>query len=146
MKKYAHISYNLYCNFTNYGSALHTYALQEVMNGIAPGQVESIVLDYCPDVLKDKDILNPIKNLWDADEESKRMIELSMPAIRMNNDKFKQFYRKYYKLSSQKYTSENFNDSLAWKAYMATFAEVIQYGASESLKALMMVILAIIRL
>lgn len=112
MKKYAHISYNLYCNFTNYGSALHTYALQEVMNGIAPGQVESIVLDYCPDVLKDKDILNPIKNLWDADEESKRMIELSMPAIRMNNDKFKQFYRKYYKLSSQKYTSENFNDSL----------------------------------
>lgn len=112
MKKFGHISYNLYCNFTNYGSALHTYALQRVINSLAPDEVSTIVMDYCPDVLKDKDVLNPLKNLWDSDEESKRMVELTMPAIRVNNDKFNSFYKKHYKLSSCKYTSENFNESL----------------------------------
>lgn len=112
MKRYAIVSYNMYCNFTNYGSALHTYALNRVVNGLAPKQVEAVVLDYCPDVLKDKDILNPVKNLWDADEESRLMCELSMPAIRINNDKFNRFYRENYNLSGKKYTSENFNDSL----------------------------------
>lgn len=112
MKKFAHITYCLYCNFTNYGSALHTYALQRIMNTIAPDQVESIVLDYCPDVLKDMDILNPIKNLWDADEESRRMVELTMPAIRINNDKFNQFYSNNFNISAKKYTSENFDSSI----------------------------------
>lgn len=111
-KIYGHISYNLHCNFTNYGSALHTYALQRVINSLSLGQVSSIVVNYCPDVLKDKDVLNPLKNLWDSDEESKRMVELTMPAIRVNNEKFNQFYNKYYPISSQLYTSENFNESL----------------------------------
>ena len=112
MRKYAMVSYNMYCNFTNYGSALHTYALHRVINSLAPDQVSAIVLDYCPDVLRDKDVLNPIKNMWDADEESRHMCELSMPAIRINNDKFNRFYKEQYNISKHKYTSENFNDSL----------------------------------
>jgi len=43
------------------------------------------VLDYCPDVLKDKDVMNPIKCMWDSDNMSKRMVGMSMPAIRVNN-------------------------------------------------------------
>ena len=112
MKKFAHITYCLYCNFTNYGSALHTYALQRVLNSIAPEKVESIVLDYCPDILQDKNVLDPIKNLWDADEESKRMVELSMPAIRVNNTKFLNFYNEHFKISEGKYTSENFDTAV----------------------------------
>lgn len=109
MKRIAIVSYNIYCNFTNYGSALQTYALHNAINKI--NGVESIVLDYCPDILIDKDVLNPFKNMWDKDEESRRMCELTLPAIRINNDKFNNFYRKQYNLSSQRYTSENFNDS-----------------------------------
>lgn len=60
-KKYAIVSYNMYCNFTNYGSALQTYALQRVINDICPKDIQGIVLDYCPDVLADKDILHPEK-------------------------------------------------------------------------------------
>lgn len=109
-RKYGIISYNMYCNFTNYGSALQTYALHTALNNICPEQIESFVVDYCPDVLRDKDVLNPLANMWDSDEESKRMCELSMPAIRVNNDKFNRFYKENYKITKGKYTSENFND------------------------------------
>lgn len=111
-KKYGIVSYNMYCNFTNYGSALQTYALHKVLNNLSPNQIESVVVDYCPDVLKDKDVLNPLKNMWDSDEESKRMCELSMPAIRVNNDKFNMFYKNNYRITEGKYTSENFNEIL----------------------------------
>lgn len=112
MKRYALVSYNIYCNFTNYGSALHTYALQRVVNSLAPGKIEAIILDYCPDVLRDADILNPMKKMWDTDEESRKMVEFSLPAIRINNAKFNEFYKRYYHLSSKKYISDNFNESL----------------------------------
>ena len=111
-RKYGIVSYNMYCNFTNYGSALQTYALHKALNNLAPNQVESVVVDYCPDILKDKDVLNPLKNMWDSDEESKRMCELSMPAIRINNDKFNEFYKNNYRITEGKYTSENFNEIL----------------------------------
>lgn len=110
MKKYGIVSYNMYCNFTNYGSALQTYALHKALNQIAPEEVESVVVDYCPDILADKDVLNPLKNMWDSDEESKRMCELSMPAIRINNEKFNRFYKENYNITKQKYTSDNFNN------------------------------------
>lgn len=109
MKKYGIISYNMYCNFTNYGSALQTYALHKALNQIAPEQVESVVVDYCPDILADKDVLNPLKNMWDSDEESRRMCELSLPAIRINNEKFNRFYKENYNITKEKYTSGNFN-------------------------------------
>ena len=36
----------------------------------------------------DKDPLDPMKNMWDQDEESRKMLELTMPAIRENYYKF----------------------------------------------------------
>ncbi len=109
-KRFGIVSYNMYCNFTNYGSALQTYALHKVLDNIDQSNIESIVVDYCPDVLRDKDILNPIKNMWDSDEESKRMCELSLPAIRINYEKFNVFYDANYRKSSKKYTSYNFEE------------------------------------
>ena len=99
------ISYNIYCNFTNYGSALQTWALHQAIKKTGH---QPILIDYCPDVLKDKDPLNPFGNMWDKDEESKRMVELTMPAIRENYQKFDAFYRERFLRTKKKYTSSNF--------------------------------------
>ncbi|MCI5950127.1 MAG: polysaccharide pyruvyl transferase family protein [Parolsenella sp.] len=111
MKKFATVSYNLYGNFTNYGSALQTYALRRAISKLAPEEVEAIVLDYCPDCLRQNDPLNPAKRMWDSDAESLRMVELTMPAIRENYAKFVRFYREECHLSKGSYTSEDFESS-----------------------------------
>lgn len=105
MKTFGTISYNIYCNFTNYGSALQTWALHQAIKklGYAP-----ILVDYCPDILLDKDPLNPFQNMWDQDEESRRMCELTMPAIRENSYKFDRFYHERFDRTSQRYTADNF--------------------------------------
>lgn len=109
MKKIGTISYNIYGNFTNYGSALQSWALHQVINKLGKGRWEAILIDYCPNVLADKDPLNPFKNMWDQDEESRRMCELSMPAIKENYKKFDDFYHRRFERTARKYTYENFN-------------------------------------
>ena len=107
MKRIGTISYNIYCNFTNYGSALQTWALHQAIKkmGYSP-----VLVDYCPDILADKDPLNPYKNMWDQTEEAKRMVELTIPAIRENYRKFDTFYHDEFDRTRKKYTSHNFND------------------------------------
>ena len=102
------ISYNIYCNFTNYGSALQSWALSQAINKIP--NCKSMLIDYCPDVLKNLDPLNPFANMWDKDEESRRMCELTLPAIRKNYKKFDKFYKTRFDKTKNKYTSENFNN------------------------------------
>lgn len=106
MKRIGTISYNIYCNFTNYGSALQTWALHQAIKklGYTP-----VLVDYCPDILADKDPLNPFGNMWDKDEESRRMVELTMPAIHTNYRKFDQFYHECFTRTSKSYTSANFD-------------------------------------
>ena len=101
------ISYNIYGNFTNYGSALQSWALSESIDKLG---YHAKLVDYCPDILADKDPLNPFKNMWDKDEESLRMCELTMPAIRINYKKFNRFYNERFDKTRDKYTSDNFND------------------------------------
>ena len=113
MRKFATVTYNYHCNYTNYGSALQTWALLRVLNSLAPGEVEAVNLDYCPASHLDKDPLNPMKNTWDTDPESLRQLELTMPAIRENYVKFDRFYHEECNLSKGSYTSSNFDDSLA---------------------------------
>ena len=108
MKKLGIISYNIYGNFTNYGSALQSWALHQAIKRI--GDYQPVLVDYCPDVLMDKDPLNPFKNMWDQDQESKRMCELTMPAIRVNYQKFEDFYRIRFYRTTKKYTSVTFNE------------------------------------
>ena len=107
MKRIGTVSYNIYCNFTNYGSALQTWALHQAIKRAGS---EPILIDYCPEILADKDPLNPFKHMWDQDEESRRMCELTMPAIRENFAKFDIFYHECFDRSSQKYTAQNFNE------------------------------------
>ena len=76
------VSYNIYCNFTNYGSALQSWALYQSIKRISPDLYQPVLVDYCPDSLSDKDPLNPFSNMWDQDPESRKMCELSLPAIR----------------------------------------------------------------
>ena len=113
MKKIGTISYNIYCNFTNYGSALQTWALHQAIK--AAGHTP-VLVDYCPDILADKDPLNPFGNMWDKDEESRRMVELTMPAIRENYQKFNAFYRDRFLRTADKYTSNNFDRILQAEA------------------------------
>ena len=107
MKTFAQISYNIHCNFTNYGSALQSWALSQVIKSLGH---KPVLVDYCPDCLKDKDPLNPMKNMWDTDVESRKMCELSLPAIRINYAKFEKFYTEHFNRTHKVYTRENFND------------------------------------
>lgn len=69
LEKIGIVSYNIYGNFTNYGSALQSWALQQTIKFLG---YQPVLVDYCPDVLRDMDPLNPYKNMWDKDEESKK--------------------------------------------------------------------------
>lgn len=111
MKRFGTVSYNIYCNFTNYGSALQSWALCRIVDKLgAGGRWQSVLVDYCPDVLRDKDPLDPMKNMWDKDEVSRRMCELSLPAIRINYEKFDRFYHEAFNRTKNSYTSGNFCD------------------------------------
>jgi len=107
MKNIGIVSYNIYCNFTNYGSALQSWALSQVIHRLG---YNAKLIDYCPEVLKEADPLNPFKLMWDKDEESRRMCELTMPAIRENFEKFERFYHERFNKTSKKYTAANFDD------------------------------------
>ena len=109
MFRFGTVSYNIYGNFTNYGSALQTWALHQAINIIGKDKWQAVLVDYCPAILKDKDPLNPFGNLWDKDEESRQMCELSLPAIRTNYQKFQEFYKKKFNRTKEKYTASNFN-------------------------------------
>lgn len=110
MKHFGIVSYNIYCNFTNYGSALQSWALYTAIRKLGQGRYEPVLVDYCPDILLDADPLNPFKKMWDKDEESRRMCELSMPAIRENYYKFDCFYHDRFNKTKRKYTADNFNE------------------------------------
>ena len=107
MKRIGVVSYNIYCNFTNYGSALQSWALTQAIGKLG---YHAKLVDYCPDILADKDPLNPFGNMWDKDEESIRMCQLTMPAIKVNYEKFMRFYNERFDKTKGSYTSKNFND------------------------------------
>lgn len=110
MKNFGIVSYNIYCNFTNYGSALQSWALSNAVDKLGDGKWQSVLVDYCPDILADKNPLDPMKNMWDTDEQSRKMCEMSLPAIRANYEKFNQFYNTQFNKTKIKYTADNFND------------------------------------
>ena len=110
MKTFGIVSYNKYANFTNYGSALQSWALNTVINKVGESMGwRAMFVDYCPDILAKLDPLNPFKNMWDQDVEARKRVEFSMPAIRENYEKFMNFYDKRFLHTKEKYTSQNFN-------------------------------------
>lgn len=111
MRRFALVSCNRYVNFTNYGSALQTYALRWAVNNLFP-DTEAIALNYCPDSMKEMNPLNPFKHMWDQDEASRNRIERNSLAIHENYRKFEEFYNTQCAMSETKYTAVNFDDSL----------------------------------
>lgn len=72
--------------------------------------LQSKLIDYCPRVLEDADCLNPTKKMWDTDLEARRQVEMMMPAIRVNYQKFDDFYTNRFRRTKKKYTDDTFND------------------------------------
>lgn len=107
MKKIGIVSYNINCNFTNYGSALQSWALHQKIREL--GEYEPILVDYCPESLYGVNTLNPFEKMWDKDEESKRMCELSLPYIEKNYYKFEDFYTNRFNRTNNKYDASNFD-------------------------------------
>lgn len=114
MKTIGIVSYNINCNFTNYGSALQSWALSQCIDkiGLEIG-VQSKLIDYCPSVLEDSDCLNPTKKMWDTDDEARHMIDMMMPAIHENYRKFEAFYTNRFRRTKKKYTDDNFDNVVA---------------------------------
>ncbi len=108
MKHIGVLSCNIHCNFTNYGSALQSWALTRVIDKMGAGKYESVLIDYCPPSHIAYDPLNPMKNMWDKDEQSRRECELSLPAIRENFDKFDKFYHSQFRLTGKSYTKADY--------------------------------------
>lgn len=111
MRNVGIVSYNINCNFTNYGSALQSWALCRAIDklGVSLG-LRAKLVDYCPTVLEDCDPLNPFKRMWDTDDESRRMVELTMPSIKENYRKFERFYTDRFRRTAKKYHDHDFND------------------------------------
>ena len=110
MKTLGIVSYNIHCNFTNYGSALQSWALNQMVGRLG---YKPVLMEYCPDVLRDANPLDPFKKMWDRDAESRQMCELTMPAIRENYKKFDRFYTERFNRSNGVYTAENFDDCVS---------------------------------
>lgn len=106
---------SLHCNFTNYGTVLQAWALNKSINRIltkekqrSNGNQDVILIDYCPDSMIGKNPLSPFENMWDLDEESRKQAQATLPAIKDNLIKIKDFYKKQFCLSQNTYTSQNF--------------------------------------
>lgn len=110
MKNIGIVSYNINCNFTNYGSALQSWALSMCISRLG---CRPVLIDYCPEVLRESNPLSPFKKMWDKDPESRRMCELTMPAIRENYAKFENFYTNRFNRTARKYHASDFNDVVA---------------------------------
>ena len=106
MKKIGVISYNIHANFTNYGSALQSWALNKSISKLG---YYPVLVDYCPECLKNLNILNPFNNMWDKDEKSKKDCEMSLVSIKENYYKFDNFYSTKFNRSKY-YDKNNFNE------------------------------------
>lgn len=107
MKNIGIVSYNINCNFTNYGSALQSWALNTMVGRLG---FRPVLVDYCPKSHEKSDPLNPFRNMWDRNSEARRMCELTMPAIRANYAKFERFYTERFNRSARKYGAKNFGE------------------------------------
>lgn len=99
---------SLHCNFTNYGTVLQSWAMQQTLR--KKEDVDPVLVNYCPMTMKDKDPLDPMKNMWDTNSEARKLCELSLPAIRENYQKIYDFYHKKMVVSDKEYDVENFDD------------------------------------
>lgn len=102
------VSYNIYCNFTNYGSALQSWALYQSIKRISPDLYQPVLVDYCPDSLSDKDPLNPFPICGIRTQNPEKCVNcLFLPFVLIIRNLIILSHILWFNFS--KYTSENFN-------------------------------------
>lgn len=104
--KFGIISLNFYGNFTNYGSMLQSWALLKAIKKLNESY-NCVLVNYCPDFLKDMDPLNPLKKLRFPDSRSIENCKKSHDDIVINYEKFLSFFYEKCNISKEKYTSSN---------------------------------------
>ena len=72
--------------------------------------VNPILVNYCPVSMKDKDPLDPMKNMWDKNGEARKLCEMSLPAIRENYKKICDFYHQKMVMTRYEYDVDNFDN------------------------------------
>ena len=71
-KRIGIVSYNIHYKYSNYGSVLQSYALQEALKLYT--ECTPLVIDYCPDNFLECDPLNPLnitENIEQAYDQQK---------------------------------------------------------------------------
>lgn len=114
--------------------ALQTWALHQAIKKIAGKTITPVLVDYCPEVLSDKDPLNPFANMWDTDEESRKMCELTLPAIRENYHKFERFYNERFSRTSKSMWHKTSMILVTMRRFLALCAVAIRFSARMSLE------------
>lgn len=99
---------SLHCNFTNYGTVLQAWAMQQTLRKMEG--IEPVLVDYCPVTMKEKDPLDPMKNMWDTNTEVRRLCEMSLPAILENFKKIYDFYHQRMAITQGEYDVDTFDD------------------------------------
>ncbi|MBQ4541819.1 MAG: polysaccharide pyruvyl transferase family protein [Clostridia bacterium] len=110
MRNIGIVSYNIRCNFTNYGSALQSWALSQSIAKANNGENRPVLIDYCAKVHLDSDPLNPMKKMWDKDSESRRLCEERLDVITENFYKFDKFYTEEFNRTKKAYDYTNFDE------------------------------------
>ena len=110
MKNIGIVSYNIRCNFTNYGSALQSWALSQSIAKANNGENRPVLIDYCAKVHLDSDPLNPTKKMWDKDSESVRICKEKSNEIAENFYKFEDFYTNKFNRTKKVYDHTNFDE------------------------------------
>lgn len=106
-KKLGIVSYNIHYRYSNYGSILQTYALQEVLKLYS--EYIPIVVDYCPKDFEKSNPLNPLGYTNNIQQKYKDK-NIDLQAIIKNEQKIRRFIDTKYDLSRGSYFSSNFNE------------------------------------
>jgi hypothetical protein len=114
MKRIGIISYNIFCNFTNYGSALQSFALNELIKQISfkklNNQLMPVLVPYCPKVHENSNPISPFNNMWDKSQDDINNVISLSTAIKDNYKKFISFFDlRFQQTEEKKYTRFNFN-------------------------------------
>lgn len=105
---------SLHCNFTNYGTVLQAWALQQTVKKLlrdSPDHSEDqvVLVNYCPGTMEGMNPLFPFDNMWDNDERLREQARKTLPAIKENLRKIEEFYAKRFNLTDKEYSEENLN-------------------------------------
>ena len=109
MKKIGIVSYNLHYNFSNYGSILQTYALQNSIRHFS--DIEPVIIDYCPEKFRLSNPANQLSIIKDQSSDLYKACVLLEKDIQENEKKIRDFVDRNMNVTKKTYYPENFDRS-----------------------------------